>query len=679
MDKVIKSQPLNEVPIMTNTSGMNLVVEREGKVYRAPFKEEHLTPYIEKDDVFLFRDTVSEEQGTNKILGVEFGDMLKCVVDPDNYPIYTQRLDNSVDYSVLPLELGKIDETDGDWLEYDYADPYTRCSIYIPITLSKEYRFECPTGQIMNVRIMLCDSNKRIINTKWNEGLRNYKTVALSKPFSTTEPAAKYMMLDIKGCGSTDIELRIDTKLDPLKEYFTINKFKLADFHELSIGDTIRGLTKQVQINHDSPRAKSTMFTIKAPFSRSLDSTLRLLNAGLKTSQLVDLRSVRDDEEASTRGRCELGIRSFGDKTPVPEFKLGFANSINEDIIYKFSIDPDAMPIRLTSKGIQFRNNNYSNNSPVSKELLTINFHELNTKINNMYISMRAHSLLVDQIDPGEIELVNINADHIDYNNEKYPTVSNALDYLLENNISYDLSEIKTDISNLHTACSALDKQSIILEKSMLTKLADLDTKVNGYTAAIADSTAASNAAKASAETSAAKVAEIYPKATENAKDIANLKNDVTTMNINLSSKDKEIEEVVLSLKNNPYKISNQMITYINPDVIGIEANYRAICTCFYNTTKETTGKATVTFSISSTEACLGKFKLVLDGKMIGIECKQTLNVGYNTLTITAPIGEAGMTTGFEHTVSIHGCVGSGVGTFEIGSVSMIVELIEEA
>lgn len=677
MRKDIKTQSLSEVLTMTNTDSTNFISERNGKIYKTPFKEEYKVSNIEIDDVILFHDVISNEEGTNKILGIEYGELISPIIDPDNNPIYTERLAKDAGYSVIPLELGGIDPEDGDWLEWDSSAPYIRSAIYIPITPNEEYNFSCPSGTVLKLRVMLCDSAKRIIHDKWNNGVTNYKEINMNIPFSTTLTEARYLMFDVKSNADVSAEIRIDKILPPKYDYLTVHKVRMLDNYNVAITDSLEGNIKQLELSHDKPSSKIGIYALKAPTNRPLDVKLRLINAGVKTSQFVDIRSVRDNEEDSTRGRCEIGVRSFEKGTPVPEFAVGFANSINGDLIHKFIVDPDAMPIRLTSSGVQFRLNNAGNNTPGSNELKTINFGDMSTKVDKMYTSLIAHQLLVDQTLPEEVELVNIKAANVDYESDDFPTVAEALDFLIANNNYLDVTALENQMELLTGDMETLSKEVDILDKSVGSKIAELNGIVKTYESNI-------NTAIDNSESALNIANELNDKVTTNettigthTSDIASIKADLSATKESLSDKDRDLENQISDIRNNPNHPLNWMISKTNTGVTYISTNRTAIVGIPYSITYETVGVLDYTATIVSNMDNLITFKLVIDNIEQDITFKQTVRSGYNTVSMKFYIPSDVMEAG-DHVVQIYATCDADTVIIDANSSNAILHLMQE-
>lgn len=536
--EAIKTKDLNKVLMMSNTNNLNMITERNGKIYRTPFKGEAIVSKIEKNDLFLFQDIVDD--GEHKILSISYNDLLLPIIDPDNNPIFTERIDESIEYSIIPLERGAIDPNDGDWLSYDSNNPYMHGSIYIPIHTNTDYKFSCPSGEILKVRIFLCDSNKRIIHDKWNNGISNYKEISLSQTFSTDNDAAMYLMFDIKGAADISIELRINTKLDPITEHVEFSKINYINQFSTLVSDTLDSKYKQFEIYNSSHSAVSTTVTIRAPYEDPLKSTLRLLNTGVKTSQFVDLASVRDDESIDTRGRFEIGIRSFEADTPTPDFVIGFADTMDGELIHKLTIDHDALAVRFTKSGIQFRTNTYANNTPSDGEIVTINFKDLSKSIDKIYTSLQAYGIL--NTDFGEELELSLSADMVAFNNVDLPTVDMALNHIMTSHTS-DMASYSLKIEELTNTVLALDMSFTSINNSHKDDMNALTETVNGYddkiSSAVNDAAEALSTANGFSENISALELDI----SSVKKSIEDVKSECNTSKINLTAEISTLEQ----------------------------------------------------------------------------------------------------------------------------------------
>ena len=552
MIRNIKTKDLSKVLLMTNTSDTNFIAERSGKIYRTPFRGEGTVSRIDKNDLIMFQDTVTDEVGSNKIVSINYGDFLMPIIDPTNYPIYTKQIEqDSEGFSIIPLERGSIDPEDGDWLDYKTTDPYVRSSVYIPIEINRKYKFRCESGEIFSIRIMLCDKEKQIIHDKWFNGISNYQNIMVNMTFESLVEEAHYMMFDVRGVGNANVKFEINTAIGLQTEHVTIKQFMFADDYNFLTADTLESKDKQLEINHEGSRSKVTTMALRAPSYRPLDVKLRLINSGYKTHQYVDLRSIRDNEDKETQGRVEIGIRSFSNDTPTPQFCVGFANGINNTLIHRFIVDPDAMLVHLTKDGIQFRTSNVSNNKPGLKELYTINFKSLNDKVTKCYTSLLKYNMIIDEVTPEGLELINISADHIDYDNELYPNVQLALDRLLSYNTEIDTEVIHNQLNDLYDITSGIDVNMQLLDLSTARKISDLSTTVGTYEDRIQSAERLADGAK--------KAVDAIPDYHGDIKAVSDRVTDIESYTVNHSAEFVELDNRVIGLNSSHIALADEL------------------------------------------------------------------------------------------------------------------------
>ena len=578
MVRNIRTKDLSKVLVMTNTSDTNFIAERSGKIYRTPFRGEGTVSRIDKNDLIMFQDTITDEVGSNKIVSINYGDFLMPIIDPVNYPIYTKQIEqDSEGFSVVPLERGSIDPEDGDWLDYKSTDPYVRSSVYIPIEMNKKYKFRCESGEIFSIRIMLCDREKQIIHDKWFNGISNYQNIMVNMTFESLVEEAHYMMFDVRGAGNANIKFEINAPIGLQTEHVVIKQFMFVDDYNFLTTDTLEAKDKQLEINHEGSRSKVTTLAVQAPSYRPLDVKLRLINSGYKTHQYVDLRSMRDNEDKETRGRVEIGIRSFDGDTPTPQFCVGFADGINSTLIHRFIVDPDAMLVHLTKDGVQFRTSNVSNNKPGLKELYTINFKSLSDKVNKCYTSLLKYNMIIDEVTPEGLELINISADHIDYKNDLYPNVQLALDRLLSYNAELDTEDIHTKLNDLYDITSGIDINMQLLDLSTAKKISDLSTTVGTYEDRIQSAERLADGAK--------KAVDAIPDYHGDIKAVSDRVTDIESYNVTHSTEFTELDNRVVALNDSHIGLADELrntMLDVNMRLSNITTQLEGVVTTIY-------------------------------------------------------------------------------------------------
>lgn len=114
----------------------------------------------------------------------------------------------------------------------------------------------------------------------------------------------------------------------------------------------------QLQLSKEG--SEFNIFTVKSPYAKPYEATLALSQKGSRTRQFVDFSSMRYDENA--RGTVEIVCQVRGETTPLPPFSVRFNDGQGAGRVKKFTVDPDCIPIEMTSEGLKVRrNNNYDN------------------------------------------------------------------------------------------------------------------------------------------------------------------------------------------------------------------------------------------------------------------------------------------------------------------------------
>jgi hypothetical protein len=112
---------------------------------------------------------------------------------------------------------------------------------------------------------------------------------------------------------------------------------------------------------------------IKAPSDNPEEATIALMNWGNGVKQFVDFSSMVYDPDNPT---VEIVCQTRGGQ-PLPQFSVRFNDGEGAGRVRKFVVEPDCIPIRLTSEGLEVRRNNNYDNKAEESELVTINLADL--------------------------------------------------------------------------------------------------------------------------------------------------------------------------------------------------------------------------------------------------------------------------------------------------------------
>ena len=130
------------------------------------------------------------------------------------------------------------------------------------------------------------------------------------------------------------------------------------------------------------------ILNIKAPESNAKESTLTLMLDDVNTTQFVDISNMRYD--TAVKGAFEIVLQKRGTNTPLPYFTVNFNDGLGAGRVKKFTVQPDAIPIEMTSEGLLVRKNNNYNNTGAPDEYQLINLVEMYNKIQELEARLNA-------------------------------------------------------------------------------------------------------------------------------------------------------------------------------------------------------------------------------------------------------------------------------------------------
>ena len=130
------------------------------------------------------------------------------------------------------------------------------------------------------------------------------------------------------------------------------------------------------------------ILNIKAPESNAKESTITLMLDDTNTTQFVDISNMRYD--TAVKGAFEIVLQKRGINTPLPYFTVNFNDGLGAGRVKKFTVQPDAIPIEMTSAGLMVRKNNNYNNTGTPDEYQLINLVEMYNKIQELEARLNA-------------------------------------------------------------------------------------------------------------------------------------------------------------------------------------------------------------------------------------------------------------------------------------------------
>ena len=338
----------------------------------------------------VFTDTVYDDtEIMDKIDG-----KIDAILDPDNEVVEGQTVTTYDPGFVVGKTLSYTTGEVEDNAQYIAALNYTK------IADGATYRMT--TSASSTFRLIVYDSNKKIVKA-WNQGtdgawrdnggeftlptgmdikyIRCYsETTTIPTVFDIVNVSTNASIFKIVSGGATRF-----SKL-AFKNQYALKPYAIDDdpnMHGLKI------------LRDNDCNEEFSIVEISAPSKTPHESTLTLMNSGEKTVQFVDFSSIRYDE--STRGTIELVCQSRGANTPLPEFRLNFNNGDGHGRVQKFVVRPDALPIKMTSKGLLVRKNNDYTNESTDDDWYEFNFKDV---LNNIEAKADKSETTVNLLNP---------------------------------------------------------------------------------------------------------------------------------------------------------------------------------------------------------------------------------------------------------------------------------------
>ena len=334
----------------------------------------------------VFTDTVYDD--------TEIMDKIDAILDPDNEVVEGQTVTTYDPGFVVGKTLSYTTGEVEDNAQYIAALNYTK------IADGATYRMT--TSASSTFRLIVYDSNKKIVKA-WNQGtdgawrdnggeftlptgmdikyIRCYsETTTIPTVFDIVNVSTNASIFKIVSGGATRF-----SKL-AFKNQYALKPYAIDDdpnMHGLKI------------LRDNDCNEEFSIVEIAAPSKTPYESTLTLMNSGEKTVQFVDFSSMRYDE--STQGTIELVCQSRGANTPLPEFRINFNNGDGHGRVQKFVVRPDALPIKMTSKGLLVRKNNDYTNESTDDDWYEFNFKDV---LNNIEAKADKSETTVNLLNP---------------------------------------------------------------------------------------------------------------------------------------------------------------------------------------------------------------------------------------------------------------------------------------
>ena len=305
--------------------------------------------------------TITDVNGTRNVYiydgedgNANAGDIVAQLTDPDSYPI------SNTGGSYTPeIELGGIDRATG---ENTSAADRVRSSGFIPVTEGVEYTIR--NSADVQSCVMFYASDHSFL-TSWRSS--PYKWVENRGIIEAPEGAA-YMRFYTNLTADTGTVFTVsygsNEVVEFIKQYFTNS----TGPYVLECREFDPDMYKLELTRKDD---EFTIFTVRAPEDDPKEATISLSNNTSAVSQFVDISSLKYDG-AAVKGHIAIVCQTRNNAV-MPDFYIAFNDGV-AGRVRKLVIEPDAMPVKLTSTGVQFRRNNTFDNNWTSADTVTVDF-----------------------------------------------------------------------------------------------------------------------------------------------------------------------------------------------------------------------------------------------------------------------------------------------------------------
>lgn len=287
-------------------------------------------------------------------------DTLNKILDPDTYPLSTT--EDTV--QSIALELGGYSLSTG--AKEERSDS-VRSAEYLKVSPGDivYFTFSIPGGEEDAVRVLQYDAGKSFLGRIFKNIDEEFEVGSgveyLCFYRSDTTDTTMTANLVIKGT---------TVKAEHKKVYFKDHGYEVR-------GDFVGGdetLHKLLFYAHGASGNTYNIVEIKAPIAQPDEATLCLMtdDGGNGLCQFVDFSCMTYGGERSV----EI-VNQVRGRNPLPEFSIRFNDGKGAGRVKKLTVQPDAIPMELTSTGIKVRRNNSYDNKGAENEFATVDLAEL--------------------------------------------------------------------------------------------------------------------------------------------------------------------------------------------------------------------------------------------------------------------------------------------------------------
>lgn len=285
--------------------------------------------------------------------------LCNAILDPDGHPVST----TADTVQNITMELGGIGTTSGSNSERTDA---VRSVGYLKVTPGTAVYFTNSIDSSDKLRIIAYDADKNFVETIYRY---------INAEFSI-KPEWEYLRFYRSDTSDTSITATLVTK-------GTVTKAEHEKIYFANHGYVIKGgsidspdMHKLVIEALGKDENTYNIVELKAPANAPDEATLCLMNSGGGKTQFVDFSSMTYGNKCSV----EIVNQSRGN-TPLPEFSIRFNDGKGAGRVRKLVVQPDAIPIELTSAGLKVRKNNNYNNTGTADEYVTVNLADLLSRV----------------------------------------------------------------------------------------------------------------------------------------------------------------------------------------------------------------------------------------------------------------------------------------------------------
>lgn len=304
-------------------------------------------------------------------------DIINKILDPERYPLTEDEEEDAGESQsvTITLEVGKLSRDDGSLRNESSG---LRTPDFIPVQGGTSIY---PVYEMVDAESRMCflfyNSSYELVKA-WNEGLNYYYAgsgIDVPCPDEAVYMKAYYSVTATEGTLTVTTEPASPEKTVTRAEH---KKIFIADHGYAIYGDVIDTATMHKIVIEAEGEDDNTysIVELKAPTDNPEESTLCLMNWGGGKKQFVDFSSMVYDPENPT---VEIVCQTRGG-LKLPEFSVRYNDGNGAGRIKKFVVQPDAIPLELTSEGIRVRRNNNFDNSYDDSEFVTVNLADLHDR-----------------------------------------------------------------------------------------------------------------------------------------------------------------------------------------------------------------------------------------------------------------------------------------------------------